>query len=156
MKLVHFIRQDELDTQKGQKASERIQQIISELENHELPDTAVNAINAEMKKLNGAPASGRKLRHAVYRTGERILRMCKKEAGLVAKHHYRNTWLSFGMSAIGIPLGIVLGVLIYDGLMIGLGLPLALPIGMLIGILLGDREDKKVFKAGKQLDVETL
>lgn len=90
------------------------------------------------------------MRKQIRKTQASILKLIEKELKLVARNHYRNTWLAIGMAAFGIPLGVVFGKSLGNMGLLGIGLP----IGMVIGIAVGSVMDKKAFEAGKQLDFE--
>jgi len=70
---------------------------------------------------------------------------------LVAKNHYRNTWLAIRMAAFGIPLGVAFGSSLANIAYIGIGLL----FGFVIGIAVGSSKDQNAAKEGRQLNWET-
>ena len=124
--------------------------LISELEKKKVPIGIVNSINQDIDDLNSFSGSSKDFSKQLRMIQSRILKMLEKDLKLVTKNHYRNMWLAFGMSGIGIPIGVALGLSVGN---IGL-LAIGLPIGMGIGIAVGTIKDRKAQETGKQLDLE--
>lgn len=124
--------------------------LLTELKKKKLPEEIVNSINNGINKINSVSESDKQLRKQIRKTQASILKLVEKELKLVARNHYRNTWLAVGMAAFGIPLGVVFGISLGNMGLLGIGLP----IGMVIGIAVGSVMDKKAFEEGKQLDFE--
>lgn len=124
--------------------------LLTELKKKKLPEEIVNSINNGINKINSVSESDKQLRKQIRKTQASILKLIEKELKLVARNHYRNTWLAVGMAAFGIPLGVVFGISLGNMGLLGIGLP----IGMVIGIAVGSVMDKKAFEEGKQLDFE--
>lgn len=129
---------------------DQFDKLLTELKKKKLPEEIVNSINNGINKINSVSESDKQLRKQIRKTQASILKLIEKELKLVARNHYRNTWLAVGMAAFGIPLGVVFGISLGNMGLLGIGLP----IGMVIGIAVGSVMDKKAFEEGKQLDFE--
>ncbi len=135
------------------KLSDRFEifnKLINELQQKELPEELTSSINQDIDGLNTFSGSANELLKHVRKTQSRILKMLEKQLKLVVKNHYRNMWLAFGMSGLGIPVGVAIGMSAGNIGLLGLGFP----IGMGIGVVVGSIKDKKAKDSGKQLDVE--
>ena len=100
--------------------------LISELTDKKLPDEVVNAINKDIEELNSISDTGKKLRNQIRKKQSRIVKSIEKELKLVAKNHYRNTWLAIGMTVFGIPLGVAFGASLGNMAFLGIGIPMDL------------------------------
>ena len=141
------------DIQENKKLNDvyvRFCKLISELESKELPAEIVSVINKDIDELNSISDSGKIFKNQIRKTQLRIVRLIEKELKLVAKNHYRNTWLVLGMVIFGSSLGVGIGSSLGNMAFTGIGLP----IGMIIGIVIGTGLDKKAFEEGRQLDLE--
>jgi hypothetical protein len=125
------------------------QQLISELNKKDIPESIATSINSDIDALNGFSGSVRDMLSLFRKKQATILKTLEKELKLVPKNHYRNLWLALGMSAFGIPLGVAFGISMGNLGLLGIGLP----IGLGIGVVLGTSLDKKAKDGGKQLDV---
>ncbi|SEJ34931.1 hypothetical protein SAMN05192553_103394 [Cyclobacterium xiamenense] len=132
------------------KVLAQFNKLLAELRKKELPEKSVIAINREIDKINTVSGSEKKLKRQLSRTQSAILKEIEKEANLVTKNHYRNTWLAVGMAAFGIPLGVAFGLSLGNMAFLGIGLP----IGLAVGLAIGTGMDKKAAEEGRQLDVE--
>jgi hypothetical protein len=138
-----------VQSEKIEKQTQKFQQLIKLLEAKEISDAVLNAINEEIEKVNQSE-SKKSLSAQLAKSFQNILKIAEKELNLVAKNHYRNTWLAIGMSAFGIPLGVVFGASLSNYGFIGIGLP----IGLAIGIAIGSKKDQEAQEQGRQLDIE--
>lgn len=151
MKIIELKRRPGFDQDKKLINSyDQFDKLLIELKKKKLPEEIVNSINNGINKINSVSESDKVLRKQIRKTQASILKLIEKELKLVARNHYRNTWLAIGMAAFGIPLGVVFGKSLGNMGLLGIGLP----IGMVIGIAVGSVMDKKAFEAGKQLDFE--
>jgi hypothetical protein len=140
-KVLKFLRE------KAKKKSIQIEALLEALAQKNLADTLVKAINQELEKLNAH--SEKTLLKQLKKTQAVILKRIEKDEQLVTKHHFRNTWMSYGM-LIGSVLGSVLGMRANNMSLVGLWLPLGMVFGMAIGI----EKDKRAKALGKQLDLD--
>ncbi len=130
------------------RAYTQFDKLLTELKKKEIPIEIVNSINNGIEQINSVSESEKELRKKIRKTQSGIIKLIEKEHKLVTKNHYKNTWLTVGMAAFGIPLGIAFGTSLGNMGLLGIGLP----IGMIIGI--GTTMDKKAFEEGRQLDLE--
>tara|TARA_B110000967_G_scaffold39259_1_gene38939 strand:+ start:5698 stop:6150 length:453 start_codon:yes stop_codon:yes gene_type:complete len=140
-KVVKILREN------ANKKSIQLEALLEILAQKNLADTLVKAINQELENLNAH--SEKTLLKQLKKTQAVILRRIEKEKQLVTKHHFRNTWMAYGMLT-GSVLGSVLGMRANNMSLVGLWLPLGMVFGMAIGI----EKDKRVKALGKQLDLE--
>ena len=133
--------------EKANKKSIQLEALLEILAQKNLADTLVKAINQELENLN--VHSEKTLLKQLKKTQAVILRRIEKEEQLVTKHHFRNTWMAYGMLT-GSVLGSVLGMRANNMSLLGLWLPLGMVFGMAIGI----EKDKRAKALGKQLDLE--
>jgi len=140
-KVVKILREN------ANKKSIQLEALLEILAQKNLADTLVKAINQELENLN--VHSEKTLLKQLKKTQAVILRRIEKEEQLVTKHHFRNTWMAYGMLT-GSVLGSVLGMRANNMSLLGLWLPLGMVFGMAIGI----EKDKRAKALGKQLDLE--
>ena len=151
MEIIELKRRPGFDQDKKLISSyAQFDKLLTELKKKKLPEEIVNSINNEINKINSISESDKELRKQIKKTQSSILKLIEKELKLVARNHYRNTWLAVGMAAFGIPLGVAFGKSLGNMGLLGIGLP----IGMVIGMAVGSSMDKKAFEAGRQLDFE--
>tara|TARA_B110000879_G_scaffold130526_1_gene171416 strand:- start:5974 stop:6426 length:453 start_codon:yes stop_codon:yes gene_type:complete len=140
-KVVKILREN------ANKKSIQLEALLEILAQKNLADTLVKAINQELENLNAH--SEKTLLKQLKKTQAVILKRIEKDEQLVTKHHFRNTWMAYGMLT-GSVLGSVLGMRANNMSLVGLWLPLGMVFGMAIGI----EKDKRVKALGKQLDLE--
>lgn len=133
--------------EKANKKSIQLEALLEILAQKNLADTLVKAINQELENLNAH--SEKTLLKQLKKTQAVILKRIEKDEQLVTKHHFRNTWMAYGMLT-GSVLGSVLGMRANNMSLLGLWLPLGMVFGMAIGI----EKDKRAKALGKQLDLE--
>lgn len=131
-------------------AFEQFYKLLTELKKRKLPEDIVATINREIEKINGFIDSDKNLTKQLRKSQTDILRLLEKKLKMVPINYYRNTWLTLGMTAFGIPLGVAYGSISGNMAFLAIGLP----IGMVLGIAVGAGMDKKAFKENRQLDVE--
>jgi membrane-bound ClpP family serine protease len=129
------------------KKSIQLEALLEILVQKNLSDTLVEAINQELENLNAH--SEKNLLKQLKKTQAVILKRIEKDEQLVTKHHFRNTWMAYGMLT-GSVLGSVLGMRANNMSLLGLWLPLGMVFGMAIGI----EKDKRAKALGKQLDLD--
>ena len=129
------------------KKSIQLEALLEILAQKNLADTLVKAINQELENLNAH--SEKTLLKQLKKTQAVILKRIEKDEQLVTKHHFRNTWMAYGMLT-GSVLGSVLGMRANNMSLLGLWLPLGMVFGMAIGI----EKDKRAKALGKQLDLD--
>lgn len=125
-------------------------ELLSELGKKELSLNSIELINECVEIVNNSSLEDKKLIKLIKEKQTAILKQVEKEHKIVPKNYYRNLWMLFGMSGIGLPIGVVFGLTINNIGMLGIGLP----IGMGIGLAIGASLDKKALNQGKQLDLE--
>lgn len=140
-KVVKILREN------ANKKSIQLEALLEILAQKNLADTLVKAINQELENLNAH--SEKTLLKQLKKTQAVILKRIEKDEQLVTKHHFRNTWMAYGMLT-GSVLGSVLGMRANNMSLLGLWLPLGMVFGMAIGI----EKDKRAKALGKQLDLE--
>lgn len=140
-KVVKILREN------ANKKSIQLEALLEILAQKNLEDTLVKAINQELENLN--VHSEKTLLKQLKKTQAVILKRIEKDEQLVTKHHFRNTWMAYGMLT-GSVLGSVLGMRANNMSLLGLWLPLGMVFGMAIGI----EKDKRAKALGKQLDLE--
>ncbi len=124
--------------------------LLSELNNKDLSSSLLKFINDHVEELNTSLLNGRELIKAIKQKQTAILKQIEKELKMVPKNYYRNLFMLFGMSAIGLPIGVVFGLSVGNIGLLGIGLP----IGMIIGLGIGITMDKKALNEGRQLNLE--
>ena len=139
-KVLKFLRE------KANKKSIQLEALLEILAQKNLADTLVKAINQELENLNAH--SEKTLLKQLKKTQAVILKRIEKDEQLVTKHHFRNTWMAYGMLT-GSVLGSVLGMRANNMSLLGLWLPLGMVFGMAIGI----EKDTRAKALGKQLDL---
>lgn len=125
----------------------KLELLISELETLHLHQNVQEAINLEIYNINRTSLLGKEFVRMLNKSQAKILKIIKKEHGIVPKNYYANLWSLFGVSGLGIPIGIGLGKLLNNMRLFVLGIPLGIGLASLIGLAL----DKKAFKEGRQL-----
>ncbi|MBP8067050.1 MAG: hypothetical protein KAY27_00670 [Pedobacter sp.] len=125
-------------------------ELLIELGKKELSLNSIELINKCVEIVNNSSLEDKKLIKLIKEKQTAILKQVEKEHKIVPKNYYRNLWMLFGMSGIGLPIGVAFGLTINNIGMLGIGLP----IGMGIGLAIGASLDKKALNQGKQLDLE--
>lgn len=125
-------------------------ELIDELRKKGLSQSVMALINDSIEQINASTLAGEPLRKLVKKKQTSILKQTEKEHKIVPKNHYRNIWMAFGLTALGLSLGLIFGSSVGNIGLMGVGLP----IGMGIGIAIGSSLDKKAFNEGRQLNVE--
>jgi hypothetical protein len=129
---------------------QNFENLLSELEQKEIPSEIKNFINQEIEAINSFSGTDAELSKKIRKTLSGILKRIEKELKLVPKNYYRGFWLALGMSAFGIPIGFAIALSMGNMAFLGTGFP----IGMGIGVAVGTAMDKKAMNTGKQLDFE--
>ena len=125
-------------------------ELLNELNKKELSTEIIIFINIGIEEINSFTESEKKMRKKIKKTQSGIIKLIEKELKLVTKNHYRNTWMTIGVGAFGVPSGVALGTSLGNMGFIGIGMP----IGMVIGLAIGSGMDKKAFEDGRQLDLK--
>lgn len=76
-----------------------------------------------------------------------ILRLLKKESGLILPDYYQSQWMSYGTFLFGVPLGLVLAFGLDNWSLVLLGFP----AGLLSGFFIGRQKDKKAAASDAQI-----
>ena len=142
-------REDLKNDNKQNKIYFQYKQVLSELNNKDLPDETIVFINENIEVLNATELLGEDFQKRIKKQQTTILKLVVKEQKIVPKNYYRKLWMLLGMSAFGIPIGLAFGLGINMGLF-----AMGLPIGMGIGVTIGSLMDKKALEEGRQLNIE--
>lgn len=129
---------------------QNFENLLSELEQKEIPSEINNFINQEIEAINSFSGTDAELSKKIRKTLSGILKRIEKELKLVPKNYYRGLWLALGLSVFGIPIGFAIALSLGNMAFLGIGFP----IGMGIGVAVGTAMDKKAKNIGKQLDFE--
>ena len=152
MKLIELKeRQDVASDLKLSKIYSQFGELLSELKMKALTQDILDFINECTENLNSSSLTGNEFIKLVKQKQVAILKQVEKQLKLVPKNHYRNLWMLFGMSGIGLPIGVTFGLSVGNMGLLGIGLP----IGMMIGLAIGITMDKKALSEGKQLNFES-
>jgi len=127
----------------------KFKKLIEAMSDHEISESVLKSINAEIEKANQAQSES-ELAKQLQKSYRNILKIVEKELNLVAKDHYRNMWMALGMTVFGIPFGVVFGAALNNYAFIGIGLP----IGFAIGIAIGSKKDTEAQEQRRQLNIE--
>lgn len=150
-KIRNIARPPQLDANpKLEQAYKKLQTLISELQQRQLPNDVVNTINAEIEHTNTLPGTTKEQQKQMDSSRRKLLQELREKLKIVPKNYYRKLWLALGISIFGIPLGVALGSALGNMAFIGVGLCMGLPIGIAVGAGL----DKKAADEGRQLDYE--
>ena len=151
MPIHHLKPRPELTTgSRTQSRFENFQELLKALQQTDLEQSVVEALNLKIDALNEFAGSEKEYRKALVNTEYKILKFLEKEHQIVPKNHYQKRWLALGMAVFGIPLGVAMGTALGNMAFIGVGIGMGLPIGMAIGAGL----DQKARKEGRQLEFE--
>lgn len=129
---------------------QNFENLLSQLEQKEIPSEINNFINQEIEAINSFSGTDAELSKKIRKTLSGILKRIEKELKLVPKNYYRGLWLALGLSVFGIPIGFAIALSLGNMAFLGIGFP----IGMGIGVAVGTAMDKKAKNTGKQLDFE--
>ena len=132
-------------------AYDKMQRLIEALSKKEMPSDELSFIDARIKLINSFPGSEKELTKTLKNTYAHILKFIEEKFKFVAKYHYRNRWMVFGMLA-GVVFSSVFSGFEFMG--IGSSSGIGLSMGMLIGIVIGTNLDQQAEKEGKQLNLE--
>ncbi|MCG1037598.1 hypothetical protein [Polaribacter sargassicola] len=150
MKIKELKKIKELENNKLVNKHLQLKDLLTLLEKRELNTDVINTINTEVDKVNAVSNLEKELKNQIIKSQSNIINLIEKEHKLVAKNHYRKTWMAIGMAAFGLPMGVIFGSLMNNMAFMGIGLP----IGMVIGLAVGTNMDKKAFDEGRQLNLE--
>ncbi|MTI21467.1 hypothetical protein E1176_10600 [Fulvivirga sp. RKSG066] len=151
MEIIRLKQREEIERDpKLKRVFERYQTLLSILRERELPVSVISVLNNDIDQINSVSVSEKELRKLIVKKQNKQLTLIEKKAKIVSKNHYRNLWMTVGMSAFGLPFGVALGSALGNMAFLGVGLP----IGMAIGIGVGMAMDKNAFEQGRQIDFE--
>ena len=131
------------------KAYLQIEGLIGALNKRELKEKHIKAINIDIALLNKYDGSDKELIKQLKKAYNRILEYIEKELELVAKHHYQNKWMVFGMIG-GVILSYLFKAIEYSATWNSIGF--AISMGLIFGLLAGKNRDEKARKDGNQLE----
>lgn len=132
------------------KLYSQFEELLRELKKRELSLNLITTINNAVEQINSSALTGTQLSTLIKQKQTTIVKQTEKELKIVPKNYYRNIWMLFGISGIGIPIGVAFGLSIGNIGLMGLGLP----FGMAIGLAIGTSLDKKSLNDGRQLNLE--
>jgi hypothetical protein len=136
--------------EKTNKAYLQLERLLFEINKRNIPEGVMVSLNKEIEELNGLPDEDKALRRKIRKKQTKIIGGIEKELKLVTINHYRNTWMSLGIAAFGLPLGVAFGMSLGNIALMGVGLPL----GIAVGLAVGSGMDKKAIEEGRQLNIE--
>ena len=143
-------RQDISTDTKSVRIYSQFEQILNELRERKLSQNFVTLTNNSVEQINSSTLTETQFTKFIKEKQTAILKQAEKEFKIVPKNYYRNMWMLFGMSGIGVPIGVAFGLSIGNLGLLGLGLPIGMAIGLAIGSLL----DKKALNERRQLNIE--
>lgn len=130
------------------KAFAKIQNLISALNQREVPVEIENRLQATIEALNAFEGRPKARRKHLQKGYNQMVKLLQKELGWVPKGYYRTLWMSLGMAVFGIPIGLAFSAVTDNYGLLGIGIPL----GVAIGLAVGSGLDDKAVKEGKQLE----
>lgn len=117
----------------------RLLEFRNELSDRQLSEKSIEQLNELITELNNdfetEKAYSKLVRKKTYSMAHTVLTNDK----LIVKNHYRNQWMTLGMTIFGVPMGAAFGAALGNFAFLGIGLP----IGMVIGMAVGAEKDKK-------------
>ncbi|WP_316785315.1 hypothetical protein [Pedobacter frigiditerrae] len=125
-------------------------ELLNELRKREAPENIEKSVNDFVDEINSSTLTGNQLTKLITQKQTSLLKQIEKELKVVPKNYYRNLWMLFGFTGIGLPIGVAFGLSIGNIGLLGIGLP----IGMAIGLAIGASLDKKALTQGRQLNIE--
>jgi len=125
-------------------------ELLNELRKREAPENIEKSVNDHVDEINSSTLTGNQLTKFITQKQASLLKQIEKELKVVPKNYYRNLWMLFGFTGIGLPIGVAFGLSIGNIGLLGIGLP----IGMAIGLAIGASLDKKALTQGRQLNIE--
>ena len=130
----------------------KMQNLIEAFNKKEIPQDLIAKINDDIQKINSFSGSHRELTKIIRKSYSKALKIVEEKMKYVAKFHYRNLWIAYGLLA-----GVVFTPLFerLEFMGIGSSIGLAIPIGMIIGMVIGNNMDQQAEKEGNQLDLAT-
>lgn len=141
---------DNIDQQsKLVKSFHKIQVLVDELNKKEIPEVIQDQINQKIEKISAFSGSDVQLSKLISGTYREILKLVRKELGIVPRHFYQNLWMALGLSVFGVPLGFVYAAATDNPGLFSVGIAMGLPIGLAIGMQM----DKKKEREGKQIQI---
>jgi hypothetical protein len=146
------LKNDMPDNKRYKRARDRMDNLIHELNKKDITEKTTQKINTIIDTIDSTESDKKSLTKSVNKAYVTILRLVKKEAGIVTKEYYQNLWMSLGMAAFGVPFGIVFMLILDNPAFIGVGIP----VGLAIGVAIGSMKDKKAKENNQQINAETL
>lgn len=117
----------------------RLLEFRNELSDRQLSEKSIEQLNELITELNNdfetEKAYSKLVRKKTYSMAHTVLTNDK----LIVKNHYRNQWMTLGMTIFGVPMGAAFGAALGNFAFLAIGLP----IGMVIGMAVGAEKDKK-------------
>ncbi|TDQ19130.1 hypothetical protein DFQ04_0947 [Algoriphagus boseongensis] len=134
--------------QKTLKEVEKLNQLISAANQHDVREDLVAKWNGKFEELRSISAEDKALSKQVNSTFSAFLKDLNTQAGLYSPQHFQTLWMGIGMAAFGIPFGVAFSAILKNFAFIGIGIP----IGLSLGIAIGAAKDNQIKKEGKLLD----
>ncbi len=125
-------------SEKEQKELNKLNKLISALNNRNIPKELANKIDSKITFLNNLQDDQKYIKK-VQKINLEILKWIEQELKLVPKNYYTNLWMPLGMSAFGLPIGVAIFAGTGNPAFIAVGLPIGLGVGSMYGASL----DKK-------------
>lgn len=134
------------------KAYTKMQNLIEAFNKKELPTEVLSDFNYDIELINSFSGTDRELTKTLRKTYSKALKVVEEKMKYVAKHHYRNLWIAYGLLA-AVAFSPIFGSFEFTG--IGSPMGIMIPMGMAIGTVIGSYLDQQAEKEGKQLDLVT-
>lgn len=132
------------------KGYNRMQNLMTAIEDKELPSNEITSLNERIKLINSFGGTDKELIKILRKTYKNILTLLEEKLGLVTKHHFRTLWMVYGMLAATV-LSTVFSISEIMG--IGASAGMWLSIGMFAGIIAGNYFDDQAEKNGRQIGI---
>ena len=120
-------------------------QIINSLEERNLSESEIQAIETELYVLNLKSNPENRIKYFKIALGQ-FKKYLKDNFSYTSKGYYTNLGIGLGSS-----FGIIFGIVILSRLERSLGISLGIGFGMLLGLIIGQSMDAKAKKEGKVL-----
>jgi hypothetical protein len=134
------------------KAYTKMQNLIEAFNKKELPRELLSDFNYDIELINSVSGTDKELTKTLRKIYSKALKVVEEKMKYVAKHHYRNLWIAYGILA-AVAFSSIFGSFVFTG--IGSSIGMMIPMGMAIGAVIGSYFDQQAEKDGRQLDLVT-
>jgi hypothetical protein len=144
--LSNFKKLEAETTKKAEiKVYQKFIQVLTSLENRNLSDVEIQAIEQELEALAlfSTPANDKRYFNKAFRQFQQYL---KETFSLTTKGYYTGLGIGLGAS-----FGVVFGIVLLSSFERSLGISLGITLGMLIGLIIGRNLDAQAMALDKML-----